>query len=270
MSNQSIGIFDSGFGGLTVMRQIASTLPQENIIYYGDTARLPYGNKSPEMIRSYAQECLSFFAKKQIKLLVIACHTVCATAFDVLEKNSSVPVVGVISPSIDALMQLPMKKPRIAILGTRATINSGIYQEKIAHTLDDAHILAIPCPLFVPLVEEGFIDHEIAQHAVHEYLAGCAVDAALLACTHYPLLTSLIQNKLGKNTRIFEPGTFCAQHVKKVLTENHLLNTDTRSPEYHFYVSDDPEKFRMHGERFLGLSIPHNSLKGLYSDLKQH
>ncbi len=257
LSQASIGIFDSGFGGLTVMRAVREALPHENIIYFGDTARLPYGNKSAETIVRYAHENAQLLLSKKIKLLIIACNTACAWALESLSKALDIPIVGVIPPAVDQLVTLP-KKQKIAVLGTRGTIASGIYQTKIGSLLPNAEIAAIACPLFVPLVEEGYIDHPMAMIAIREYLQPLkdkAYDAVLLGCTHYPLLQDAIKQELGQNVAVIDPGIACAHEAKRVLEEKQLLNRQTSSPRYLFFASDDPEKFRELGRNFLSFPI---------------
>jgi glutamate racemase len=206
-STQSIGIFDSGFGGLTVMRSIRSTLPHENLIYFGDTARLPYGSKSAETILRYSIEGASFLISQGIKLLVIACNTACCSfVIEELQKLFSVPILGVIMPGVDQIIKNSVNG-RIGILGTRFTVSSGVLQQHIKARLPEADISAISCPLFVPLVEEGYVEHPLTEIIVQEYLRPLKkkeVDSVLLACTHYPLLHSVIQKELGENvSRIF-------------------------------------------------------------------
>ncbi len=255
--DSSIGIFDSGFGGLTVMHAVRAVLPHENIIYFGDTARLPYGNKSAETVLRYARECAQFLLSKKIKLLVIACNTACACAMDKLAQDFPIPIVGVIPAAVEELAQLS-KNQGVAVLGTRSTIASGVYQEKIREILPKTTISAISCPLFVPLVEEGYTHHAITEMAIQEYLGPLKkreLDAALLGCTHYPLLERLIQKELGNTVTLINPAISCAKSVLNVLDERGLLNSQTTQPTYQFYVSDDPEKFRLLGKDFLRFPI---------------
>lgn len=259
-SNRSIGIFDSGFGGLTVMRAIIDLLPQENIVYLGDTAHLPYGEKSPEAIRSFSLTYSNFLVEQNIKLLVIACHTACTVAFDLIQECLPIPVVGVIEPAI-AHLETVVQHGDIVILGTRRTIESKVYQKKIKQRMPSNHLIAVACPLFVPLIEEGWHEHKLAELAVLEYLGhlqGKTIDAVLLACTHYPLLKSLLEkNLVGEKTIAFiDPAMSCAQSIKKVLTEKVLLNSSTVHPSYKFFVTDDPDKFQKLGKNFLQISIP--------------
>lgn len=253
----SIGIFDSGFGGLTVFRAIRALLPNEKIIYFGDTARLPYGNKSPETIIRYSLENAQFLMGLGIKILVVACHTACSQAFSQLEKAFSIPVVGVIPTFSGHLKELEGKK-HVAVLGTRGTISSGVYQALFHHHLPHVTLSAVACPLFAPLVEEGYIDHPIAQMAVAEYLhplKANPIDAVLLACTHYPLLAPLIQKELGEKTLLIDTGVSCAHAVKEALTKQGLLAPKNSGPAELFYVSDDPDKFRLLGKTFLSRPI---------------
>lgn len=257
MQSDKIGIFDSGFGGLTVMRKIRALLPHENIVYFGDTARLPYGNKSQETVLRYVQESSQFLLEQKIKLLVIACHTACALALSQLQREFPVPIVGVIPAAVENLVHLP-KHENIAVLATRSTISSGVYQEEIARSLPNSKIFAIACPLFVPLVEEGFIDHMLTQLAIREYLSPLKnekIDAMLLGCTHYPLLESALKKECAKETVLIDPALSCAESVRALLEENSLVNPQKSTPDYTFYVSDDPEKFRLLGKTFLSYPI---------------
>jgi glutamate racemase len=255
MNNQPIGVFDSGFGGLTVMRAIQDLLPHESIIYFGDTAHLPYGEKSPETIIRYTLECAQFLIEQQIKILVIACHTASTAALELLQKTCPIPVVGVIAPSIQTLVHTT-KTSHIGVIGTRATISSGVYQTLIQQALPQAQIIAFPCPLFVPLVEEGYASHPLSQLLVHEYLrplCDTPVDTLLLGCTHYPLLAPFIQQELGPQVSLVDPAVSCARYVAHLLESQNAENITP--PQYQFFVSDDPEKFRQLGSTFLNHPI---------------
>lgn len=252
-----IGIFDSGFGGLTVMRAIRNLLPHENLIYFGDTGRLPYGTKSGSTILRYSIENATFLMSLGIKALVIACHTACCFSLSELQSRFPIPILGVIAPAIETASKTPSLK-RIAILGTRSTISSGTYQSHLQNLLPETHISAIPCPLLVHLVEEGYIDHPITSLTLKEYLRPLkdhAVDALILGCTHFPLLLRQIQEELGPTTSLIDPAESCAASLRTLLTDNHLLNPSTDRPHDLFYVSDDPEKFRLLGRLFLGHPI---------------
>jgi glutamate racemase len=260
-STAPIGIFDSGFGGLTVMRAIRNLLPHENILYFGDTAHLPYGNKSPETILRYSLENTSFLMNLGIKLLVIACHTACSAALNQIQHTLHIPVIGVVLPAVEQTIQ-KTKTQKIAVLGTRGTIASGIYQSELQKRLPHAEIAAIACPLFVPLVEEGFIQHPLTEMTVREYLHSLhdrQIDTLLLGCTHYPLLHTAIQNEMGACVFLVDPAMSCAETVRDLLIQQHLKNAEQKIPEYKFYASDGPEQFRTLGKAFLNYPIEHVS-----------
>ncbi len=247
MKEASIGVFDSGFGGLTVMNAVTSLLPHENISYFADTIHLPYGNKSPEAILEYSSQSIEFLAKQGIKLLVIACHTSCVTALPFLQKQFPFPIIGIGTAGIKDLVS-QKKTDHLAFLGTQTTVTSGVYQKMIKEKLPSSKVTAIACPLFVPLVEMGYVNHPIlTQNAIQEHLRPLkeeSVDAVLLACTHYPLLKDPIQKELGSQVLIIDPSMSCALEVKKILSEKDLINSSLRSPQYQFYVSDNPERFQ--------------------------
>ncbi|MBS0615161.1 MAG: glutamate racemase [Verrucomicrobia bacterium] len=244
-----IGVFDSGFGGLTVLRALKSVLPSESFIYFGDTARLPYGSKSGETILRYSLENAAFLVKEGIKALVVACHTASSFALRALQESLSIPVIGVTVPAIQQMKKFPGKK---GVIATRATISSGTYQSM----LQPEAIEVIACPLFVPLVEEGWMDHPITHLVIHEYLQPLkdkGIEVLLLGCTHYPLLKEGIQRFLGPQVAILDPGSLCAEALKKVLIETDLLSSERKSDRY--FVSDGPEQFRRFGPTFLGYPI---------------
>lgn len=251
--DRPIGLFDSGFGGLTVMREVANLLPNEDLIYLGDTAHLPYGNKSPEAVVRFARENASFLMEKGIKLLMVPCHTACCHALPILEQELPIPVIGVIQPGLDLIRDIR----RIGILGTTSTIESGIYQTLIQKQNPQATLFPKACPLFVPLVEEGFYRHPslhlIAKSYVEDLLG--KVDAVLLACTHYPLIRPALQTIFGPQVLLVEPAKTCALQAKDFLERGNLLNPQIKKSTYEFYVTDDPEKFRRLGEVFFGSPI---------------
>ncbi len=259
--NGYIGIFDSGFGGLTVMRAIRDLMPHENIIYFGDTARLPYGSKSSETILRYSLENAAFLNSQGIKALVIACNTSCSAALEQVRAASEIPVIGVTEQGIEEVLKF-FPEGKVAILGTRATITSGVYQNGILSRRSSLELYSIPCPLFVPLAEEGFVEHPICALIVQEYLhplKNCGINGILLGCTHYPLLQSIIQHELGPDVQLIDPSIACAEKTRSLLAEKNLLNPSTRAPHYQFFVSDDPEKFRLLGKTFLNYPIEHVS-----------
>ncbi|HSX25522.1 MAG TPA: glutamate racemase [Chlamydiales bacterium] len=257
MTELPIGLFDSGFGGLTVMREVVRILPHENLIYLGDTAHLPYGTKSPEAVLGFALENSDFLLKKNIKLLIVACHTACSHALAALQKKLPIPVIGVIEPGFELLMQTT-RTMRVAILGTTSTIESGIYQSLFQKHMPQAEIHPIACPLFVPLIEEGFVNHISSEWIARTYLSPLTqkgIDAALLACTHYPLIRPILQKVLGPTVQLIEPAEQCAWQAFHALDKAHLLNPQRAKPRYEFFATDDPEKFRRLGRAFFGSEI---------------
>jgi glutamate racemase len=256
-NTRPIGLFDSGFGGLTVMKEVARHLPAENLIYFGDTAHLPYGNKSPETVLQYALENASFLLEKNIKILIIPCHTACCHALKALQEKLPIPVIGVTEPGIELLKQ-STHSWRVAILGTTSTINSGIYQSLILQQNPKATLFPIACPLFVPLVEEGLFQHQAARLIAEHYLQTLKdkqIDSALLACTHYPLLRPILEETLGPTVTLIEPAEICALQARELLAKANLLNLQTQRPRYEFFASDDPDKFRRFGPLFFGSEI---------------
>lgn len=254
--SRAIGMFDSGVGGLTVMKQIMHALPKESIVYFGDTARVPYGGKSDKTIVRYSIENAVFLMEQDIKLMVVACNTSSAYALDKLQQIFNIPVIGVIKPGAEKAVQMT-RNGHIAVLGTKATINSGEYQKEIARLLPSAKVEAIACPLFTPLVEEHFISHEATKLIVREYLAPLLsknIDTLLLGCTHYPLLRSVIEDEMGKNVAIVDSAITCAEKVSHMLSYLQLHSLDI-SPKYRYYVSDDPEKVKILGQKFLGMPL---------------
>lgn len=252
-SSKPIGLFDSGFGGLTILRELSQLLPAENLIYLGDTAHLPYGNKSPEKIVQLAQNNAQFLLELQIKLLIIPCHTACSRALSLLQQTLPIPVIGVIESGLELL--IPFK--RIAILGTHSTIESGIYQSLIRGQNPHVQLFPIACPLFVPIIEEGFHNHPSAHLIAESYLHPLQgqIDAALLACTHYPLMKNTLQTVLGSHVQLIEPTVRCVQKAYNYLSTHHLLNPQKRKGSHQFYSTDAPEKFQQLGEIFLQSKI---------------
>lgn len=253
---QPIGIFDSGLGGLTVMRELIQTLPNEDFIYFGDTARVPYGSKSSDTIVRYAMENASFLLSKDVKMLVVACNTASAYAIDALRQEFAVCIEGVIKPAVQAISLT--KCQRIAVLGTTATILSGVYQRKIQEYLPNAQVIPIACPLFVPLIEENFLEHPATRLIIKEYLKPIKekeVDTVVLGCTHYPLLSDLIREEIGEKVVILDSATSCAQRVIDQLEVGQLRNKHLQKGEKKYYVSDDPKRFRTLGEDYLGIPI---------------
>jgi len=256
-SNQAIGVFDSGIGGLTVVRSLMERLPFENIIYFGDTARVPYGIKSVETINHYALQITEFLLRKEVKMLVVACNTMAAVAYQAIKDLSPVPVMEVIEASArNAVSETTTKS--IGVIGTPATINSNAYARAI-HLLDrDAKVYSQACPLFVPLVEEGWFDHPATRLIAQEYLKPVLaehIDSLVLGCTHYPLLKSLLKEIAGKKIKLIDSAEAMAAATADLLNQLNLGNADRRPPKYLFCVSDLPYRFQTIGERFLGRTL---------------
>ncbi len=256
MSDNPIGIFDSGVGGLTVFKEVKRLLPTESIIYLGDTARVPYGIRSKETVTRYSIENTEFLLSKGIKLLVIACNTASSLSIDEIKKRCPVPVIGVIEPGARAALRVT-KNRRIGIIGTEATIRSMAYPEVIKEIDGKVTVYSKACPLFVPLVEEGWFrgpaTRLIAEHYLKE-LRDSGIDTLILGCTHYPLLKEVISEIMGREIRLIDSAVETALLVKKTLEEKGLSNHSDRV-FYKFYVTDSPERFRIVGERFLGEPI---------------
>jgi glutamate racemase len=249
-----IGIFDSGVGGLTVTGALFHTLPRESTIYFGDTARVPYGPKSPETVRRYSLEILHWLVGQGVKLVTVACNTSTAHALEALQKESPVPVVGVIEPGARAAVGAS-KTGRIGVIGTAGTIASGAYTRAIKALRPDAVVEAQACPLFVPLVEEGWFDHPATELVAREYLApliAAKVDAVVLGCTHYPLLKPLLGRVLGPSVTLVDSAEETARAVAKVLGERGLAEPAGATLTHRFAVSDVPTRFTAVGSRFLG------------------
>jgi glutamate racemase len=254
MNPSPIGIFDSGIGGLTVARAIFEHLPHESTVYFGDTARVPYGPKSPETVRRYSLEILRWLLDQRVKAVVIACNTSTAHALETLQAESPVPVIGVIEPGARAAAEQANGKP-IGVIGTAGTIASNAYAKAIRGVRGDVRVEQKACPLFVPLVEEGWFEHRAAALIAEEYLAplaGAGVGSLVLGCTHYPLLRPLLQRVMGSEVRLIDSGEETARVVASVVRERGLEAPKTATAEHRFVVSDDEARFRQVGARFIG------------------
>jgi len=259
----SIGIFDSGIGGLTVLREIRLLVPQADLVYLGDTARVPYGIRSARAVTQYAMESARFLTERGINMLVVACNTSSAVALDALSETFDVPVVGVISPGAKAAVKAT-RRGRVGVLGTPATVNSGAYVKAIHGVDEGIGVTGVACPMFVPLVEEGWLENEVARLTAREYLyrlyhADPEIDVMVLGCTHYPLLKPV----LGKVSEgIFEQPVMLvdsaeetAREVKEIIDRKGVPTGE--SGEVSYYVTDFPERFRQVGGMFLGEKIEH-------------
>jgi glutamate racemase len=261
LSDLPIGIFDSGVGGLTVLRAIRDRLPLEGLIYLGDTARVPYGTKSKKTIERYALEDSEFLLRKGIKTLVIACNTASALARSALREHLTLPILSVVGPGARAAAR-ETRSGRIGVIATEATVESGAYPQAIreAGGERDLEIIAQACPLFVPLVEEGEIDSQIATLAAEKYLAPLKemdIDTLVLGCTHYPLLRNVIAKVLGSGVTLVDSAQATADEVAQLLIAHNLQRTTREPKTEHFFVTDATKRFHSIAERILGGPLPH-------------
>ena len=251
--NLPIGVFDSGVGGLTVVREMARNLPGEEIIYFGDTARVPYGNKSKETVLRYSRQITRFLKKQNVKAIVVACNTASALALSDLEKESDIPIIGVVKPGACAAVRATKNK-RIGVIATDSTINSRLYEEYITGTDREIRVFGKACPLFVPLVEEGWTKDEITLAVAKRYLSGLLsenIDTLIMGCTHYPLLRSLLREYLGDGITLVNPAYETAGTLKKLLAGANLDNKDDGPKKYRMFVSDSAGNFRRFAETIL-------------------
>jgi glutamate racemase len=252
----AIGVFDSGIGGLTVLHKIIETLPNEKTIYLGDTARAPYGTKSVETVLRYSFENAEFLIQKGVKTVVVACNTSTAIALTQLTNNLSVPVVGVIGPGVRRAIQ-STKNKKIGVIGTEATIQSGAYTWALKQADAGIEVYSRACPLFVPLVEEGWTDNDVVVMAVKAYLGSLkqsGIDTLILGCTHYPLLKKIIRKFMGSGVRLVDSAEETAKEVESVLKNGGLISK-RRNAVHSFFVTDAPERFIEVGRRFLGEKV---------------
>lgn len=261
-----IGIFDSGIGGLTVLKEMLNAMPGEDTIYLGDTARVPYGTKSAETVTRYSFENAKFLLKFDIKLLVVACNTASAYCLPQLKKELHIPVIGVIEPGAKKAVEVTKAK-RIGIIGTEGTIRSGAYFDAVKTIDQSIAVFTQPCPLFVPLAEEGWTNNQIARMTANAYLNDIKkqwIDALILGCTHYPLLKSIISDVMGNTVTLIDSGHETAAEVAKCLMEKNLLKTISSGESFHrFFVTDSPERFRQVGGRFMGTRLNNVELVNL-------
>jgi glutamate racemase len=250
-----IGLFDSGLGGLTVLKELLTLLPNESYIYFGDTARVPYGTKSPETIMRYAFENTTFIIQHDVDLLIIPCNTVCSIALANLQKCYSIPIVGVIEAACETALASSCHK-RIGVIGTKTTIRSGAYEKELRLYAPDAKIFSAACPLFVPFVEEQLFLSPLLQPLIRHYLSPLKkknIDTLVLGCTHYPLLAPFIKKELSDSVTIVDPAKACAKKAVQIKNEKKLVKRS--KPNLQFFVSDDPDAFKAFGEAFLNVSI---------------
>lgn len=249
MKHAPIGVFDSGVGGLTVVREVMRQIPNERIVYFGDTARVPYGNKSKDTITRYSRQIVRFLQSHHIKTIVVACNTASAYALDEIEKEVDIPMIGVVKPGAKTATEVT-KNGKIGVIGTEATIGSQLYNQYIKQLNNDATIYGKACPLFVPLVEEGLWQDPVTDEIAGRYLSeliDIGIDTLILGCTHYPLIRSTIGKVMGEDVNLVNPAYETARELKEMLEEKGLLND--KKPElgenqYQFYVSDTANKFK--------------------------
>ena len=262
-----IGVFDSGVGGLTVAREIMKQIPGESIIYFGDTARVPYGNKSKETVTRFSRQIVSFLKTHHVKTIVVACNTASAYALDELEKEIDIPIIGVVKPGAKMAAQTT-QNGKVGVIATAATIGSGVYEKYIHQIRPDISVYGKACPLFVPLVEEGLWDDPVTDEIAGRYLACLmeeGIDTLIMGCTHYPLIRSALARIVGEEVKLVDPAYETAVQLKRLLKREDLLNPDPQalnSDRYRFFVSDAAEQFR----KFADMIIPY----GIYSARTVH
>ncbi len=240
-----LGVFDSGVGGLTVAREIAREMPCEEMVYLGDTARLPYGSKSPDTVRRFALEDADFLMSRGVKAIVVACNTATAFALPILQREMPVPVIGVLDAGVEAALQ-STRNGRLGLIGTVGTVASQAYQKELKRRSPNIHVVARATPLLVPLIEEGWLDHPATKLVLKEYLESFLeqdVDTLLLACTHYPLLKPVISSILGEGVSLVDSSTTCALHLRRIMEEKNMVATRVARGKMDIYLTDQTENF---------------------------
>ncbi len=259
MDKRPIGIFDSGLGGLTVVREVKRLLPAENIVYFGDTARVPYGTKSKETVTRFSKENVKFLQRLKVKLIVVACNTASSLSLPALVRNFKIPIIGVTKPGVERALEVT-KDGAVGVIGTRATVSSDIYKRLLRSERPSLKVVNRPCPLFVPLVEEGWLNNKITLKIVREYLNDFKrrnVKTLILGCTHYPLLKPAIKQVMGSSVELVDSAEETAKLVKKVLKKKDMLCPARRMNHHKFFVTDEPALFKKVGEMFLKDRITH-------------
>lgn len=257
MNNKPIGVFDSGLGGLTVTKEIMKILPSESIVYFGDCGRVPYGTKSKETVIRYTFQDIRFLLRHDIKMIVIACNTASAYSYELIKNELDIPVVEVIQPGARAAVK-ETKSKKIGVIGTKGTIDSGIYNRTINGIDSSIEVFSKACPLFVPLVEEGWWESGITYKIAEEYLASMKekkIDTMVLGCTHYPLLQKIISEIIGDGVNLIGSGLEVAKIVKSLINEKNIGQDESARPVYNYYTSDSVELFKSLGSSFLGKEI---------------
>ena len=257
MDNRCIGVFDSGLGGLTAVKEIMELLPDENVIYFGDTGRVPYGTRSHETILKYTKNDIRFLKSFDVKMIVIACGTASSVSLPGIQKDFDVPILGVVEPSVKAAYNATKNK-KIGIIGTSGTIKSGSYENLLKQFDSEIQTYTKACPLFVPLVENGHFDTQVAKLVVEEYLEeikDAGVDTLIMGCTHYPLLEKVIGEYMGEGVTLISPGKEVTKHLKNMLYGDKGHGKEPEGEKYRYYVSDNPESFEQLGSIFLQKEI---------------
>lgn len=255
--NSPIGVFDSGVGGLTVAREILRQHPNESIVYFGDTARVPYGSKSKDTIIRYSRQIVNFLKTKQVKAIVVACNTASAFALDTIEKEIELPAIGVVKPGAKVAVSTTQNK-RVGIIGTEGTIKSELYTKYINSIDEEITVFGKACPLFVPLVEEGMLHDSVTDEMTERYLSELKkedIDCLILGCTHYPLLRSTVGKIMGENVNLVNPAYETARSLGNLMEEHNIKAADDNEAKYEFYVSDAADKFKDFANSILPFEI---------------
>lgn len=273
MDNRPIGVFDSGIGGLTVVKEILKVMPNENIVYFGDTARVPYGDRSEDTIKKFTMECISFLKSKNIKLLIVACNTVSAVALDLIREELGIETYGVILPG-SKMANRTTKNHKIGVIGTNATVNNGAYEKAILFENDKNVVYSKSCPLFVPIAEDGLGNSKIALDAAKYYLKDLMdkdVDCIVMGCTHYPILETTIKQVVGDDVKLINPAKETVKEVREYLIKTEKISSDNGRAM--FFVTDDENKFKKNLKEVLEIKEPNIkkiNLKTILSDNKDN
>ena len=253
MDTRPIGVFDSGVGGLTVVKQIMKVMPHENIVYFGDTARVPYGTKSKEAVTKYSKQNVRFLLSKGVKAIIVACNTASSNSMDALRDTFDVPIFGVVVPGVEEALR-STKNKKIGVIGTPGTVRSGAYEKMICEKDSEMQVFTKACPLFVPLAEEGWTDNEVSRQAAKRYLdelVETGIDSLVLGCTHYPLLKRCIGTTVGDDIKLVDPAKATALLVMNFLGERNQLNQEEAEGKKQFYLSDSTDTFKFVCEKAL-------------------
>lgn len=255
MDNRAIGVFDSGLGGLTVIREMGSLMPRENAVYFGDTARVPYGSKSKATIIEFSHQIMRFLLRHDVKGVIIACGTASSNALEEMKASYDLPIIGVVEPGARAALRAT-KNGRIGVLGTAATIRSGAFERLLLKEDPSLEVTSQACPLFVPLVEEGWFSDEVTREVIRRYIKPLKenqVDTVILGCTHYPLLRPLIQKEMGENVTLINVSEAATREMKEFLGQ-HDMEADHAAGTYDFYASDSIDQFRSFSRQILDIT----------------